>query len=106
MAPHQGIVNFNNLQTNTQESWYPGSHEFFGEPMFGGYISVDFVQWKRSDKYKLIVLQANSISQIPVPHGNHGCFASGEETNWAYEEIERRTKLAYKMKTLESACRT
>jgi hypothetical protein len=55
--------------------------------MFGGYISVDFVQWKRSNRYKV----------------NHGCFASdGEETNWAYEEIEQRTKLADKMKTPES----
>ncbi|KAL7513607.1 hypothetical protein ACHAXN_010879 [Cyclotella atomus] len=116
VAPPQGIVKYD-LESNTQESWYPESHEFCGEPMYaqrqgetsedGGYILSTLFNG-RDETSELVVLRANDLSQGPiaripigiaVPHGNHGCFASGEESNWTYEEIERRAKLADKMET-------
>ena len=116
VAPPQGITKYD-LESNTQESWFPESYEFCGEPMYasregetsedGGYI-VSVLFNGKEEKSEIIVLRADSISQGPiarvplgiaVPHGNHGCFASGDETNWTYEEIERRAKLADKMET-------
>jgi hypothetical protein len=73
----------------------------------GGYILSTLFNG-RDETSELVVLRANDLSQGPiaripigiaVPHGNHGCFASGEESNWTYEEIERRAKLADKMET-------
>lgn len=114
ITPPQGIVKLD-LESNKRESWFPESYEFCGEPMYAprqdetsedsGYIlSVLFNG--REETSEMIVFRADNISQGPisriplgiaVPHGNHGCFASGEETNWSYEEIERRAKLADKM---------
>mmetsp|Transcript_18811 Transcript_18811/g.23082 ORF Transcript_18811/g.23082 Transcript_18811/m.23082 type:complete len:666 (+) Transcript_18811:241-2238(+) len=72
-----------------------------------GYIlSVLFNGVKKESE--LIVFDASDIAQGPisrvslgiaVPHGLHGCFASGEECNWSAEEIERRAKLSDKMES-------
>ena len=114
VAPPQGITKLD-LDSNTQDSWFPESYEFCGEPMYaqrrgddsedGGYIlSVLFNGQEESSE--MIVLKANDISSGPivrvpigiaVPHGCHGCFASTDDANWTYEEIERRAKLSDKM---------
>lgn len=114
VAPPQGIVKYD-LESNTRESWFPEPYEFCGEPMYapiegetsedGGYILSTLFNGKEETS-ELIVLRADNISQGPisrlplgmaVPHGNHGCFASGDETNYSFEAIERRAKLADKM---------
>eukprot|EP00804_Cyclotella_cryptica_P023620 CCRYP_011949-RC/>CCRYP_011949-RC protein AED:0.03 eAED:0.03 QI:295/0.5/0.66/1/0.5/0.66/3/218/662 len=116
VAPPQGIVKYD-CKSNTQESWFPESYEFCGEPMYAsgigdtsedaGYILSVLFNGKEEES-EVVVLRADNISQGPiariplgmaVPHGNHGCFASGEEANWTYEEIERRAKLADKMES-------
>ena len=116
VAPPQGIVKYD-VENNTQESWFPKNYEFCGEPMFAsrqgdtaedaGYILSVLFNGKKEES-EMVVFRADNISQGPiariplgmaVPHGNHGCFASGEESNWTYEEIERRAKLADKMES-------
>jgi len=116
VAPPQGIVKFD-FDTNTQQSWFPESYEFCGEPMYaqrqgddsedGGYILSTLFNG-RDESSELIVLKANDVQSGPiarvpigiaVPHGNHGCFAPTEDAQWTYEEIERRAKLSDKMET-------
>lgn len=116
VAPPQGITKFD-LDSNTQESWFPEAYEFCGEPMYaqrrgddsedGGYILSTLFNGK-DESSDMIVLKANDvksgpIARIPigiaVPHGYHGCFASSDDANWTYEEIERRAKLSDKMET-------
>ncbi|EED91809.1 predicted protein [Thalassiosira pseudonana CCMP1335] len=116
VAPPQGIVKYD-VESNTQERWFPQSYEFCGEPMYakkqgddsedGGYILSVLFNGKE-EKSEVIVLKATNISQGPiarvpigisVPHGYHGCFASGDEANWRHDEIERRAKLSDKMET-------
>jgi len=113
VAPPQGITKFD-LESTTQESWFPESYEFCGEPMYaqrqgddsedGGYILSTLFNG-REETSEIIVLRANDIPSGPiarvpvgiaVPHGYHGCFSS-DDANWTYEEIERRAKLADKM---------
>eukprot|EP00581_Thalassiosira_minuscula_P002426 CAMPEP_0183736448 /NCGR_PEP_ID=MMETSP0737-20130205/49290_1 /TAXON_ID=385413 /ORGANISM="Thalassiosira miniscula, Strain CCMP1093" /LENGTH=554 /DNA_ID=CAMNT_0025970455 /DNA_START=425 /DNA_END=2089 /DNA_ORIENTATION=+ len=116
VAPPQGITKFD-LDSNSQESWFPESYEFCGEPMYaprrgddsedGGYIISTLFNGKEESS-EMIVLKANDVTSGPiaripigiaVPHGYHGCFAPTDDANWAYEEIERRAKLADKMET-------
>ncbi|KAL7535843.1 hypothetical protein ACHAXR_010022 [Thalassiosira sp. AJA248-18] len=116
VAPPQGITKFD-LESNTQESWFPEGYEFCGEPMYaqrrgddsedGGYILSVLFNGK-DESSELIVLKANDIASGPitrvplgmaVPHGYHGCFAPTDDANWTYEEIERRAKLSDKMET-------
>lgn len=118
VAPPQGITKYD-LQSNTQESWFPESYEFCGEPMYaqrrggdddsedGGYILSTLFNGK-DETSELVVLRANDmqsgpIARVPlgiaIPHGHHGCFASTDDANWTYEEIERRAKLSDKMET-------
>jgi len=116
VAPPQGITKFD-LESNTQESWFPEAHEFCGEPMYaqrrgddsedGGYILSTLFNGK-DESSELVVLKANDIKSGPiaripigiaVPHGYHGCFAPTDDANWTYEQIERRAKLSDKMET-------
>lgn len=114
VAPPQGIAKFD-LDSNTQETWFPEAYEFCGEPMYaqrreddsedGGYILSTLFNGK-DECSELIVLKANDIKSGPIarvpigiaiPHGNHGCFTSTDDASWTYEEIERRAKLSDKM---------
>ena len=61
-----------------------------------------------TEQSELVVLKstdigAGPITRIPlgigIPHGLHGCFATGEECLWEGEEILRRAKLADKMES-------
>ena len=116
IAPPQGITKYD-LVSNTQESWFPESYEFCGEPMYaqrqgddsedGGYILSVLFNGKEESS-ELVVLRADNVKQGPiariplgiaVPHGYHGCFAATDDANWSHEEIERRAKLADKMET-------
>mmetsp|Transcript_22950 Transcript_22950/g.35899 ORF Transcript_22950/g.35899 Transcript_22950/m.35899 type:complete len:660 (+) Transcript_22950:210-2189(+) len=116
IAPPQGITKFD-TDTGARESWFPESYEFCGEPMYaerrgddsedGGYILSTLFNGK-DESSELVVLKANDvgagpIARVPVgiavPHGYHGCFASTDDANWTYEQIERRAKLADKMET-------
>mmetsp|Transcript_21490 Transcript_21490/g.45195 ORF Transcript_21490/g.45195 Transcript_21490/m.45195 type:complete len:637 (-) Transcript_21490:95-2005(-) len=116
VAPPQGITKYD-LNSFTFESWFPESYEFCGEPMYakrrgdesedGGYI-LSVLYNGRDEFSELVVLQASNIGAGPiarvpigiaVPHGYHGCFASNDDANWTFEEIERRAKLADKMET-------
>lgn len=114
VAPPQGITKYD-MESNSQESWFPESYEFCGEPMYakrrgddsedGGYILTVLFNGN-TESSELLVLKANDvkagpITRIPigiaVPHGYHGCFASSDDANWTFEEIERRAKLSDKM---------
>lgn len=123
IAPPQGIAKFDlegggGDSVVQRECWFPEPHEFCGEPMYarrtgddsedGGYIlSVLFNGMEESSE--MIVLRANDITSGPVarvpigiavPHGLHGCYASGDDgACWTHEEIERRAKLSDKMET-------
>lgn len=116
IAPPQGITKFD-TDTGAQESWFPESYEFCGEPMYaerrgddsedGGYILSTLFNGK-DESSELVVLKANDVAAGPiarvpigiaVPHGSHGCFAATDDANWTYEQIERRAKLADKMET-------
>jgi len=116
IAPPQGITKFD-IDSGTRESWFPESYEFCGEPMYaqrrgddsedGGYILSTLFNGK-DESSELVVLKANDIAAGPIarvpigiaiPHGYHGCFASTDDANWSYEQIERRAKLADKMET-------
>lgn len=116
VAPPQGITKYD-LNNFTFESWFPESYEFCGEPMYakrrgdesedGGYI-LSVLYNGRDEFSELVVLQASNIGAGPiarvpigiaVPHGYHGCFASNDDANWTFDEIERRAKLADKMET-------
>ncbi|KAL9180457.1 hypothetical protein ACHAXT_008427 [Thalassiosira profunda] len=116
VAPPQGITKVD-LESNTQESWFPEAHEFCGEPMYarrrgddledGGYILSVLFNGK-DESSEMVVLRANDIPSGPVarvpigmavPHGYHGCFAPTDDANWTFEEMERRAKLADKMET-------
>jgi len=119
VAPPQGITKLD-LASNTQESWFPEEgYEFCGEPMYaprrgvdddaedGGYILSTLFNGNE-ERSEIIVLKASDVASGPIarvpldvvmPHGYHGCFASTEDANWTYEQIERRAKLADKMET-------
>ncbi|KAL7446464.1 hypothetical protein ACHAXM_010480 [Skeletonema potamos] len=116
IAPPQGITKFD-IDSGTRESWFPESYEFCGEPMYaqrrgddsedGGYILSTLFNGK-DESSELVVLKANDVAAGPIarvpigiaiPHGYHGCFASTDDANWSYEQIERRAKLADKMET-------
>mmetsp|Transcript_26485 Transcript_26485/g.43738 ORF Transcript_26485/g.43738 Transcript_26485/m.43738 type:complete len:656 (-) Transcript_26485:216-2183(-) len=116
IAPPQGITRFD-TDTGAQESWFPESYEFCGEPMYaerrgddsedGGYILSTLFNGK-DESSELVVLKASDVAAGPiarvpigiaVPHGCHGCFAATDDANWTYEQIERRAKLADKMET-------
>lgn len=117
VTPPQGIVKYD-VESGTREgSWFPEPHEFCGEPMYAqrrgaegeddGYIVSTLFNGKE-ERSEIVVLRANDIGSGPVarvpigiavPHGLHGCFASTDDANWTYEEIERRAKLADKMET-------
>mmetsp|Transcript_10464 Transcript_10464/g.22795 ORF Transcript_10464/g.22795 Transcript_10464/m.22795 type:complete len:681 (+) Transcript_10464:237-2279(+) len=119
VAPPQGITKFD-LASNTQESWFPEEgYEFCGEPMYaprrgvdddvedGGYVLSTLFNGNE-ERSEIVVLKASDVASGPiarvpldvvVPHGHHGCFASTDDANWTYEQIERRAKLADKMET-------
>lgn len=119
-APPQGIAKID-VETKEADVWYPKEYEFCGEPMYAERKNADTEESKEDDGYilsvlyngekkesELIVLEASDIKKGPIsrvplgvaiPHGLHGCFASGDECNWEADEIERRAKLSDKMES-------
>ena len=118
VAPPQGVAKYD-LEDGTRETWFPEAHEFCGEPMYarrrgggnnaedGGYLITTIFNG-RDESSEIAVLKADDVpsgpvARIPVgiavPHGYHGCFASTDDANWSYEEIERRAKLSDEMET-------
>ena len=114
VAPPQGIIKFD-CETMDKSVWFPKEYEFCGEPIFvardssnsedDGYILSSLYNGK-DEESELCVFDAQSIEKGPVariplgigvPHGLHGCFASGDDANWDYDTILRRAKLADKM---------
>jgi len=122
VAPPQGITKIN-TQDKTSQVWLPKQYEFCGEPMYAPKTNADGTTTTAStsedDGYilsilfngktklsSLLVFNAQDITTGPIakvdlgvgiPHGYHGCFTSNPESNWSYEEIERRAKLSDKM---------
>jgi len=120
VAPPQGITKIN-TRDKTSQVWLPKQYEFCGEPMYAPKTNADGTTASTSedDGYilsilfngktklsSLLVFNAQDITTGPIakvdlgvgiPHGYHGCFTSNPESNWSYEEIERRAKLSDKM---------
>lgn len=116
VAPPQGIARFD-VEAKAMDAWMPQGHEFCGEPIFApketsssnedGYLLTVLFNGK-SEQSDLLIFESQNISRGPVarmpigigiPHGLHGCFTSGEEARWPFEEIQRRAKLADKMES-------
>lgn len=113
-APPQGIARFD-VETKLMETWMPKEYEFCGEPMFApkeggdedGYLLTVLFNGK-TEQSELVVLESTNIAAGPlcripigigIPHGLHGCFTNAEEATWAFDEIQRRAKLADKMES-------
>mmetsp|Transcript_91059 Transcript_91059/g.262519 ORF Transcript_91059/g.262519 Transcript_91059/m.262519 type:complete len:638 (+) Transcript_91059:157-2070(+) len=116
IAPPQGIARFN-VNSKTMDAWMPEAHEFCGEPMFAakdgssspddGYLLTVVFNGK-TEQSDLLIFEAGDVSKGPVtrlpigmgiPHGLYGCFTTGEEARWGFDEIQRRAKLSDKMES-------
>jgi len=113
-APPQGIARFN-CDSGSMDSWMPEAYQFCGEPMFApkvdgeddGYILTVLYDGK-AEQSELLIFESSALSAGPVcrmplgvgiPHGLHGCFTSGDEAAWSFDEIRRRSKLADKIES-------
>lgn len=113
-APPQGIARFG-CDSGCMDSWMPEVYQFCGEPMFApkvdaeddGYILTVLYDGK-VEQSELLIFESSALSAGPVcrmplgvgiPHGLHGCFTSGDEAAWSFDEIRRRSKLADKIES-------